>query len=358
MTKTKHYRLRYLVTIASVLAVLCLAPSPAHAQSDVVFKYKKSGGTTRVSGSITEITPLGVTVKTNNGPEQIPAGSIKKIATKNDPNGLDRARDRIDDGRFDDGLEQLQKLDTGSNPIVVAEVAYLKAFASAKIALNGGSITAQQAGSAMQKFIKNHGKSHHFVPATELMGHLAVAAGSKNLDFGKGQFALLTKSNWPEYVLKGFFYQGETMLKQGKFAEAAQSYDQILASEANDNLTQQYKLLAKCEKAKAEGLAGQTEPALQVINGIIRDENPDNTQLFAYAYNARGAVQLKANQLKEARESFLFTDLLFSSETEPHAEAVFNLAKIWQQLEKTDRSNESRETLKGRYRNSYWSTQL
>ena len=80
--------------------------------------------------------------------------------------------------------------------------------------------------------------------------------------------------------------------------------------------------------------------------------------LFAQIYNALGDVQAKAGRLKEAMMAYLHTQLLFASEPDSHAEALFHLAEIWPQLEQTDRANQSRETLKSRYRNSFWARSL
>ena len=91
---------------------------------------------------------------------------------------------------------------------------------------------------------------------------------------------------------------------------------------------------------------------------IIKSENPDNTQLFAYAYNALGTCHLQNKNLKEARTAFLHTELLFSKESEAMAEALYNLSLIWPDLGNNDRAIKARESLKNSFRNSYWARKL
>jgi len=62
--------------------------------------------------------------------------------------------------------------------------------------------------------------------------------------------------------------------------------------------------------------------------------------------------------MAEAQEKFLFTHLLFDTESDAHAEAVYHLVGIWTNQNQTDRAAEARQILKSRYRNTWWSSQL
>ena len=345
-----------LLTIAVALSVPGI-PSVAQGQDDAVYKFRAGGGNSKISGEITGMTPLGVTVETRSGTKEIPAAEINKIVFAGQPPEIARARDRIESGRFDDALTELEKIsDPVQGPFLKQEVDFLTAFASAQIALRTGNITAQEAGRRIGGFVANNPESCHLFPAKELLGKLLFAVGRAEL--AEKEFAQMTESNWPEYVLSGYFYQGDCLNELGKYGEAEAVFDAILAMDANDDLTQSFKLLAKCQKAKSQALAGNTDQAINTINEIIKVESPDNTKLFAYAYNALGVAHLKAGNLKAAASAFLHTELLFATEAEPHAEALYQLALIWPQLQQTDRASRAREGLKSRYRNSYWAGKL
>ena len=342
-------------TICLGALVVVLSASAASAQDDVVYRIKSSGKVSKQLGKIKEITNLSVTFDGRNGPAKIPVWEIEKLMAGDEPSAVERARDRIDDDRFADAVELLDGV-KDSNPITVAEVAYYRAVAMSRMAFAGANVSAKEAASAMTKFLKAHPNSHHFIPATELMGTLALAAGE--LDFASQQFAALTKSKWPEYVARGYFHTGEVLMRQERYVEAVAAYDKAIGLGANDGMTQRFKLLSQCQKAKARAYNGSPEDSIKQLEAIIKRENPDDRELFAYAYNALGSCYLKANDPIEAQEKFLFTHLLFDTETNPHAEAVYQLANIWTSQQKTDRAAEARQILKTRYRNTWWASKL
>jgi len=185
---------------------------------------------------------------------KIPVWEIEKLAAGNEPSEVKKARDRIESSRYDEGLEMLSKVKLGGNPITDTEIGYYRALAMTKIAFSGGSVSAVDAGGEMNRFIKANSKSHHFYPATEMMGRLAMAIG--NQDFARKQFNSLTKINWPEYVAKGHFLSGEALMREKKFSQAVSEFDKLIALSGNDDITQRYKRLGQCQKAKAKALGG------------------------------------------------------------------------------------------------------
>ena len=332
-------------------------PTTSRAQDETVYRLRADGGSSKVSGKVTDVTPFGVTVQANAGPLEIPVAEIDKIVYVNEPLEVGRARDRLDAGRFDDVLEELQKITAPvKTPALNQEIEFLTAAATAQISLRGGSVTAQDAGRLMIEYLKNNPTSYHFYPGTELLGKLFLAFGRPEL--AEPEFAKLIESKSTSLILRGYFNRGEALIEMGNFAGAADAYQAIQAMQANDDLTQSYKLLAKVRQAKAQALQGQFAEAIQAIQEVIKVESPDNELLFAYAYNSLGTAQLQANNLKEAATAFLHTELLYSGQAEPHAEALYQLALIWPQLEQTDRASRARNTLKSRYRNSFWATKL
>lgn len=344
-------KLKSLLLCGLIVAFVATVVEPANAQKDAIYIIKKNGKVSKKTGKIEGITPLSVTF---DG-AKIPVWEISKLAASGEPSEVEKARDRIDAARFDEAIEQLENVKLGDNPITDAEVGWYKAVAMSELAFSGGGFSAVDAGSEVQKFLKANPKSHHFVPATDLMGRLAMADGK--LDFAAKQFATLTKSNWPKYVARGYFYSGEAMMRAKKYPQAAAEFDKVIALPANDDVSQRYKRLAKCQKAKVSAMAGDPAASITQLEAIIKQENPDDKELFAYAYNALGSCYLKGNDLAEAEEKFLFTHLLFDTESGPHAEAVYQLANIWTSQKQTDRASEARQILKSRYRNTWWSSQ-
>ena len=350
----KHETKKALLTLAAAcltLAVFALPASLVHAQ-DSVYRLRDNGRASKVNGRITEVTANGVTI---NGTE-IPASLVQKVSFGKEPLEVGRARDQMESGRYSDAIEELKKIKGSPGPEIKQEMDYIRAYSTAQISLRGGSIDPKTAATTVKKFIASNPNSFHLVPAKDQFARLAFAAGLPKV--AEGEFKKLQQTKWLEYKLKGYFHAGQMQIQLGKLSEAESSFKAIAGVESNDDVSQTYKLMAKCELAKIVGLNGDTASAVKQLEEIIDKENSDNKKLFAHLYNALGAVHQKAGRLKEARTAYLHTELLFASESEAHAEAVYHLAQIWPKLEDTDRANRARDLLKQRYRNSFWARKL
>lgn len=339
--------------VGVVLVCLCFALPGSLLAQDTVYQLRDGGRSAkRVTGRITAMTSNGVTV---NGAE-VPASKVQKVTFGKEPLEVGKARDQMESGRFSDAIAELAKIRANVDANVKQEIGFIRAYSTAQLSLRGGSILPKTAGTEVRNFISGNPNSFHLIPAKDQFARLAFAAGAPKV--AAGEFKKLQSSNWLEYKLKGYFHEGQMRILLGDLGAATKSFKAISGVQSNDNLAQTYKLLAKCELAKINGLQGNADAAQKAIEAIIKEENSDNKKLFAHLYNALGAVHQKAGRLKEAAHAYLHTELLFASETEAHAEAVYRLALIWPQLEDTDRANRARNILKERYRNSYWAKQL
>ncbi len=340
--------------------MLSFAPKWVSAQSsDSVYKKNNSdGGSSTLRGKIISTSKDGVTVRTKSNPEEmVPAQDIRRIGVAGESSLINRARERMLSGRYDDCLSELAKItDTPDSELIQTEIAFMKSSCQANKSLRGENVTAQQAGSAIRNFVQTYPDSFHFYPATHLLGQLFVAIGKPEL--AEKEFAKLSQSQWPSMRIKGFFERGNALLLTGDLEGAKTCFSNIGKLDVNDDEAQQFKLVAQCQLAKIMALEGKSEAGQAIVEKIIKEENPDNGMLFAYAYNTLGTCHVQSQQPKPAAIAFLHTELLYGTESDPHAEALYNLAKLWPQLEETDRANRARQALKSRYRNTYWALQL
>ena len=67
------------------------------------------------------------------------------------------------------------------------------------------------------------------------------------------------------------------------------------------------------------------------------------------AHNTLGDCLHAAGRNREALYAFLHTDLLFSKEKDEHARALAQISKIWRELNRPDRAEETLERLKQEY---------
>ena len=96
------------------------------------------------------------------------------------------------------------------------------------------------------------------------------------------------------------------------------------------------------------------QTGLKELDKLIQTESDDNAELFAHVYNAKGAIYEKMGDLKEARDAYLHTQLLFGNVEDPAAEALSRLSDIFAELNDPKRANDSKRELQTKYRNSYW----
>jgi tetratricopeptide (TPR) repeat protein len=319
------------------------------AGQDFVYKDKPGGGTTRLRGKITAMTPEGVTI----GDAEVAASEIRRIAVGKEPSVIDRLRDQMNAGRYAECLAGLAKLsDLPDEPLLRQEVDFMRAYSTAKLSTTHGPMDPKEAGGVVAKFLSDHPNSLHTYPALEQYGLLIYSFGKPAA--AAKEFAKLKQAGWLEYRWRGYFWHGRMMQISGDMGQAKADYEAILAGTSNDEVTVQYQKLAKSELAKLQGLAGPASPAIAQLRALIKNQTASNPQLFANIYNAQGAIYEQSGQFKAARTAYLHTTLLFAGEAEEAAEASYRLAKLWPQLNQAGRANEARGELKSKFRNSYW----
>lgn len=347
------------LVVAAVFGSGMVVAAQLPAQKDSVhLKADSSGRKSLIRGRITETSPFRVTVNVDGTPEQVAVSQIKKVTFSEEPRGLTRAREHLENQRFDDCLDSIRKLeDVPDSRLIQQELKFLEVYSTAKKALRADKgVTLDVAENSIAAFIKANNDSYRLVHAVDLYGQLLMANGKT--EQAQKEFSRLTKSKWDEYVTKGYFFEGETLVHQEKYDLARKSFELLMQQPGSDDVSRQYKLLAECQLAKISALQGNVGPAIATVENIIQNQNTDNTQLFAYAYNALGTGYLQSNELKKACRAFLHTELLFSTEPDAHAEALYHLSKIWPELKETDRANRARELLTSRYRNTIWAKKL
>ena len=106
----------------------------------------------------------------------------------------------------------------------------------------------------------------------------------------------------------------------------------------------------------AVGLANGYIPPYRAdyINSILAKSDPENVELHARAYNTLGTALRKAGRDREALLAFLHVDVLYFALPEAHAEALANLAQLWDAMHKTERAVRTRAILDEQYRGSPW----
>lgn len=329
---------------------LCL-PRSVEAQLDRVFGPKG----VPVEGTITAVSSEKITLDKAGTALQFNVNEVVKITFGDDPPELGKARDAVVQGQIESALTTLKTINTAAlaRDLVKQDAEYYRAFCEAKLALAGtGNLATADA--ALYEFVRTNRESYHTYEATELLGNLALAQG-KYSDAEK-RFAFLGRAPWPAHKLRASVMEARALSAQSKFPEALAKYESIIMGDSGDagpEINRQ-KLLATVGKATCLAETGKADAGVQLLEGVIRDNDSKDTYLFARTYNALGNCYLKNNRSKDALLAYLHVDLMFNGDSESHAEALYHLSKLWGEMNKADRALAARTLLKEQYGSSIW----
>ena len=100
--------------------------------------------------------------------------------------------------------------------------------------------------------------------------------------------------------------------------------------------------------------AKKTEAAIKLATEVLKATDAEDVPLLAQGYNVLGTAYRQAGRTEEALLAFLHVDVLYASLPDAHAEALANLAELWEQVHKTERANHARKVLEEQYPDSPW----
>ena len=199
---------------------------------------------------------------------------------------------------------------------------------------------------------KSNPNSHHRFSVKLLLGRLALARNvpQRAMEY----FNELAQS--PEDVQKAaaLYYIARTKLELGQPAEARSQLKGLLSAAASSPEMGRYKSLAAVLDARSQLAEGDAEPALQALNELAEREDNTDLPLFAAINNARGACYQALDQPQRAAYSYLQTDLLFFTDAEAHAEALYHLRRLLMAVGEPARAASAGQRLANLYASSSW----
>ncbi|HEX7377066.1 MAG TPA: tetratricopeptide repeat protein [Pirellulales bacterium] len=333
------------------LAVCCsLLPAAVWAADDTVKKM----GDPPVKCTITSISKDGIKYEKNGKEETVPSYAIESVRLAAEPAQLNLIRNQVNNGAYENALKALDKIDpeTQENQDVKAELTYLRAYSNARLALGGGG-NISDAGQQINSFIKTYPNSFHFYPANELAGDLLVELGKH--DAATNFYKALSGSSADAWKIKAGIDIGRAKLSEKKFDEALKEFDTALELAEKDTKAETQKLSAMLGKAACLAQTGKPEEGVKLAESVIGKLPTEEVDLHAWAYVVLGkCYRQMPDHNKQALLAFLHVDVLYFSNPQLHAEALWNLASLWQDLKKVDRATQATTLLKERYPNSAW----
>ncbi|MCA9248674.1 MAG: tetratricopeptide repeat protein [Planctomycetales bacterium] len=328
-----------------------LAAQSAQAQLDNV---KRVGGAT-TTGKFKSMSKDGVVIFANSLDNDVPANEIVSITYASEPADVRTAQLALRNGRFNDAKETLSEvvMDNLPRDEIKHEVAYALAVCDANLAMTG-EVSVDDALKSMLGFVGAYRDSYHFYEACELLGDLSVRKG----DFtnAKKYYGQLNSAPWADYRMKAGVLAGRAAQAQNDHAGAIRAFEYVLKQSSDTPEGKRATLAATLGKAVSltESNPAQAATAIDVVQKVINDAAPEETDLHARAYNALGKCYLTTGNDQEALMAFLHVDVVFNSNPDEHAEALSNLATVWGKVGKADRAREAAAMLKEYYPNSKW----
>ncbi len=339
--------------IALAMLVLLISPAALLAQKeDQVFLAKGTPGRGTIPAD-TGITRDKVTLETKTGSREIQVNEIVRITFSDEPTDLNTGRNQVIQKNYNQALTDLKKLDGQKidRAHVRQDIEFYKALCLCRLALSEGG-DRKAAADAMLAFVSKAPQSFHFYEAAELLGDVAMASG-KYADAAK-YYGGLAAAPWADYQMRANNSTGRAMIGEKQFDQALEKFKAVASSELATPEAARQKNLAQVGRAVCLAETEKVEEALTLVQDMISKNDPQDLVLFARLYNALGRCYLKQNKPKDAVMAYLHTDVLFYSDADAHAEALFHLSKLWTDVNKSDRAVAARNMLRERYAGSVW----
>ncbi|MCA9079574.1 MAG: tetratricopeptide repeat protein [Planctomycetaceae bacterium] len=346
----------------SLTPLLLVACGLSATAADIDTVYRKSDGKS-VGGEITAVskTEVVVTQKVGNKEEHIPANDILFVEWKAEPIGLGLARSNERAGNFSEALEGFQQAlgeAAGGSKDLKGSIEFLIAQTSAKVAFADATQTAV-AIEKLNAFLSANRDHYRYYDAQLLLGQIALSA--KDAAAAETAYSLVEQAPWLDYQLAGRNGQANAKLAGGDISGAKSIFDQVASASTTTPAETGRKL---------EGMLGQAEclkqqnnyaEALTILVQVIDQASAKDTRVLAQAYIKQGDCYLAdGQQYKAAVVAYLHVDVIpsLAAHVDLHAEALYQLTKLWPAVDQPARAAEASAKLETEYPNSEWTKKL
>ena len=339
--------------LSASLATVVVVPQLVLAQGDQV----QLTGKAPLRGTIKKMSATEIVITVGNRDRSIPVNELANVSFKDEPAELGMARREIANQNYDAALDKLDRIDRSGlrSSYVRQDVEFYLALAAAHKAL-AGAADPKPVVRQMIKFRKAASDSYHFYKTVDVLGQLAMSMGEyKHAEIF---FSELARAPWNDYKMRASSLAAQALLRQEKYGEALKIFEKVRSSNVTGPAADRQKALAQIGMSVCLAESGKSAEGIDLAESIIDDAGPQDVELNAKAYNALGNCYVKENKTKDALLAFLHTDILYQTQPDAHAEALFHLTQLWDQIDRKDRALNSRSILKSRYANSQWARQL
>ncbi|MCY2983943.1 MAG: tetratricopeptide repeat protein [Planctomycetota bacterium] len=337
-------------TLVLALAIACAQNVLAQ---DKIFPLKNGAEGIAASGKIVERTRDKVVIEKGGANQNFDTNQISRVVFEGEPVSLTQAKRLIREGNVDQAIEEFRKIDQSAlkSDELKQDYAFYRGYISALNALRGKG-DAAAATKVLMAWAKDNSTSHLFYMASEKLGELAIASGTP--DQASKFFDILGKSPFDDFKVKGNYLSGKALFANKQIPEARAKYSLVGQSQVSDPVSLKFKKLASLAAIRCDAAEGKTPQAIEALEKMVDEGDSTDAELFSELFNALGGILRTAGNNDEAILAFLKTDLLYSTEQDAHAEALFNLAQLWSAVGENIRATEAKSRLAKLYPTSPW----
>jgi TolA-binding protein len=344
--------------VAACLAILVgseLTSRIAHGQTpDRVRLLDRS----EISGEIVSASPNDIEIKDQRTEEvkKVPVDRIREVALAGEPDSLRNARGMLLRGDAASAIQELTKVEQaeldGASDRVLAEMQFVKAAALARQATLTGTSLAEGE-KALRDFVSKNPKTHHFYRAAETLGDLLAKA--QKYPEATTVYAALEKGP-PAMKVRAASAKANLFFSQGKYAEALKEFENAskVQTDPKDGASAQQKLEASLGTARCLGRLEKGADAIAMVQQVVKAADPEERDMLSKAYTVLGDAFRAAGKDQDALIAFLTVDLVYNNQPESHAEALFNLAQLWEKAQNPERARQAKADLEKTYPDSPW----
>jgi tetratricopeptide (TPR) repeat protein len=235
--------------------------------------------------------------------------------------------------------------------LIRQDVEFYRFYCQGKLGL-AGSEDKNSAIRGLRDVEKFNPNNYHLLELSELLGELAVAVGQP--EQASRYFNRLLSSTQADTKALGLYRLAEVDLAMDKPAEAQRKFSQLATASSGSPEMARLKGLAEVGIAVCQNKQGDSAGALEKLDALIEKYDSTNQELFARIYNAKGACYVSQNQPVQAVLSYLKTDLLYFTEAEAHAEALYYLKQLFPEVGENAKAADAGSRLLTQYASSSW----
>ncbi len=309
-----------------------------------------TGKTPIVRGTIQSETTTEVIVKLGATTTKIPTDQVVSIRYDGMPPSMALAETSENQGALAKAIDLYKKAagEATGKPLIEQAAQFKVADLSAEMALADPS-KVNDAITALGAFVKNHPTSRHIASAEESLARLQL----QKEDYAGVETTLASLSKLPGGADRAAVFRARISAKKGDHAKAITELDTLIKAGPEGSSRQRDAKLAKAESLAALKKYGEAETE---VRSVIKALPAEDVADMSVAYNTLGDCLRAAGRPKDALIAYLHTDILYSKDKEQHPRALAQIAKLWYELKREDRGDETLARLKNDYPQSPWLT--